>query len=131
MSTVGYYITCDDAICDECAPAGFADGDYSFWDGFEDWDEPIAISSGDELDAPTHCVDCEALIAHQLTSVGYEYVADAIERGVRDGDGRHCIHRAWWEQYGAEIDDDRVRDIVTAMAEKWPERDEYSPTPTS
>ena len=128
MSVIGYYITCDDAICEECAPADFEDGDYSEWRGFEDWSEPIAILSDTESDTPTHCAECESLIGHALTSDGYEYVAEHIANAARDDGGRRCITRQWWERYGSELYGRQLPQIVGAMISTWPERDKFSPS---
>lgn len=92
---IGYYVTCDDALCADCAPAGFAESDYSEWEGFDGWSEPIAIFPSTESDTPTHCAECEALIPHDLTPDGLAYVA---ERLAAD-DGRPEIHAMWAEAY--------------------------------
>ena len=92
---IGYYLSCDDAVCDDCAPKGFREGDYSEWLGFEDWTEPIPIMQDDECDTPTHCVDCRELIPHALTSHGYAYVLEAV--GSLQGDTE--VLQAWSERY--------------------------------
>lgn len=127
MSVIGYYVTCDDAVCTDCAPDGFADGDYAEWAGFESWEEPIAIMSDEESDSPTHCRECEALIAITMTSDGYRYVAEHVTDAAQNDGGRRCITRQWWQEYGDGIEESDLREIISAMVATWPERDEYSP----
>ena len=110
---IGYYLNADDAVCAEHY-------EPENWEGFEGWDEPLAIFEHDEADSPTHCTVCEDVIEHSLTSEGYDYVREALDRAVA-GDGRRCIVRAWVETYLA--DDEAA---ISAVAD-WPERDDYSP----
>src|SRR5215831_15331661 len=70
---LGYYVTCDDALCRDC----FDKPGYT-WPGFEGWEEPIAIFNDSESDTPTHCCQCGAVIRHDLTPDGGEYVKDAV-----------------------------------------------------
>jgi hypothetical protein len=122
MTVLGYYVTCDDAICKRCWDA---QGGLAGWPGFENWTSPIPIPPGPlgQGDTPTHCRTCEALIPHRLTSDGLEYVREAYREAAaalmsNRGGGRPCIVRAWVLQYlpsQAHI----VRD--------WPTRDQYSP----
>lgn len=121
MEPIGYYLTCDDAVCAEHVTViadGYDVGTYFIsgeqWAGFEDWPDPLPIFWSDEADTPTHCVECEALIPHRLTDYGMEYVREALEMPG----GRRCIERAWVLEYlpsQAHI----VRD--------WPTHDAYSP----
>lgn len=92
MQPIGFYVTCDDAECVDCH-------DPDAWPGFEGWDEPIAIFSLTEADAPTHCSKCEAVIPHALTSDGVAYVQDLLDAG----DGRPEIHAVWVEVYGDSL----------------------------
>ena len=99
MWPIGYYLTCDDAVCDDCFDPGS-------WEGFEDWDEPLAIFADTESDTPTHCVRCHALIPHELTTEGYRYVREAVAEGSnrlgmseRDYRYRQSILDAWAEEY--------------------------------
>ena len=99
---IGYYVTCDDAICRNCAPAGFADGDYSEWPGFEGWEEPLAIFNDTDADTPTHCRQCGAVIRHDLTADGARYVMDAIAEFIA-GDGHNPdVMAQWWDAYGED-----------------------------
>jgi hypothetical protein len=128
MTTIlGYYTTCDDALCKGCYKATGGLAQWRAAGGFEGWPSPLSIKSGaeGEADTPTHCERCEALIPHRLTSEGLEYVREAYRNeaaalmGNRGG-GRPCIVRAWVLEYlpsQAHI----VRD--------WPTRDQWSPTP--
>lgn len=88
MEPIGYYVTCDDAVCAE-------DFDPATWEGFEDWDEPLAIFADTESDTPTHCVACRDLIPHALTSDGYIYVWDALNEGT----GIESVLDAWADEY--------------------------------
>jgi hypothetical protein len=108
METLGWYVTCDDAVCVECAPAGFADGDYRAWLRFPGWAGPIEITDGggSESDTPTHCHVCEALIPHRLTPDGYAYVGERLRDHLADGGGRAEIQRAWFDAYGDGLDDE-------------------------
>lgn len=120
MTTLGYYLTCDDAVCTRCydetggLETWLADG------GFEDWPDPLEITSSDESDTPTHCGICEALIPHQLTNYGMDYVREALADAVKADNhfGRRAIVRAWVEEYLPEH-----ADQVAA----WPTTDAYSP----
>jgi hypothetical protein len=129
MGVIGYYVTCDDAMCANCAPDGFADGDYTDWSGFEGWTEPIAIFDDSESDSTTFCKVCESLIPQTLTSVG---IADLVERmtetvkDAKDG-GRRCILRQVWEQYSADVDESDLRAILAAFVATFPRSDQYSP----
>lgn len=104
MSVVGYYITCDDAVCEDCAPAGFNEGDYSQWDGFESWEEPIVIFRDTESDTPTNCKECGEVIPHALTREGYAYVEQYMRDDIKDAlcETNHrgvAVVHAWLEQY--------------------------------
>lgn len=107
--TLGYYVTCDDALCEDCF---HADG-YE-WPGFEGWEAPLAISETDEADTPTHCVECKDLIPHELTKGGYAYVEGAIEGLIVHDDGEGEIVRAWWQAYRDDIQTD---DIISECIE--------------
>jgi hypothetical protein len=127
---IGYWLTCDDAVCTACAPSGFAEDDFSEWPGFESWDEPLIITAEDESDSPTHCSVCESLIEHRLTSDGYAYVAQAMAEHLSEMDshpddrtGRACILKAWWNAYGDDSDNSGLDVDVSS----WPDHDEYSP----
>ena len=96
------------AVCDSCATA----------DEARAW-SPIFADS--ETDSPTHCERCEDLIPEALTGDGARYVADALIDGMR-GDGRPCVLRQWWEEYG-----DVVAEYVGDFYAKAPATDAYSP----
>jgi hypothetical protein len=64
--------------------------------GFESWDEPIAIFAWSEADVPTHCRICGVLIPHALTEDGHAYVRDRIERR----EGRADALNQWAVEYG-------------------------------
>jgi hypothetical protein len=113
MTVLGYYVDCDTAHCADCV-------DLEGWEGFEDWDEPLAISAWDESDTPTHCAICESLIPHGLTSDGLAYVAEHFDRAVAVDGGRRCIVRAWVETYAEDPE-------ARATVEGWPTSDDYSP----
>lgn len=101
---LGYYVTCDDAVCADCAPAGFEDGDYHAWLGFKGWESPIAIFMDAESGSPTHCHVCGAVIAHDLTPDGEAYVLDAIADLAGDP-GSHSadVMAQWWAAYRERI----------------------------
>lgn len=65
-------------------------------------DDPDAhpIFGDGEADTPTHCLNCEALLAHNLTPDGMEYVRDALT----DGTGRPDVLAAWRTAYGYVMD---------------------------
>ena len=128
MTLIGYWVSCDDAQCCDCYQrSGGLDG-WLADGGFEGWDEPIAIHDvGDPSDSPTHCCDCEALIAHELTSDGLDYVAETIEDAIcNPGDHRRCIVRQWAAEYGAAAE---VDPGLLEQAARWPDHDASSPTP--
>lgn len=110
---IGYYLNCDDAVCTDDAPAGFANEDYSEWSGFEGWETPAVIFDHEESDTPTHCKTCEALIPHALTSDGADYVAEKI--GSNLGDTGHTVRYVseWWDEYGDGLSEDQLREIIT------------------
>lgn len=86
---LGVYVDCDTAVCADCH-------DPSTWEGFEDWDEPLAIFPDSEADTPNHCAQCHALIPHALTGDGLAYVADAL----RERTGSESVLDAWAAEYG-------------------------------
>lgn len=122
MKMVGVYITCDDALCTNCAHrrfvfvSGESEGDP--WDilvrnwrkagGFESWDEPAVIFDDTESDSPTHCKKCGELIPHDLTPDGYRLVEDSTWAQIREfvehraTPNAHSVKvvHAWLEQYG-------------------------------
>lgn len=69
-------------------------------DAGHDDDDAHPIPYDTEADTPTHCHKCDALIAHDLTRDGYEYVAEALA----DGAGRPDVLAAWREEWGAIIE---------------------------
>ena len=97
----GMYVTCDDAICIHCWKAD------PTWIPFEEWEDPAPIFFNNESDTPTHCVKCEALIDHALTSDGYEYVAEAIADFLTNDSGRYKIVMAWALNY-SDTDPDEL-----------------------
>ena len=126
MSVEGYYVTCDDALCTDCAPAGFAEGDFSEYAGFEDWTEPIAIFGDTESDSVTHCAECGAIIEHDLTAEGYAAVNEAIREGFAGGI-QNPVTVLWIDSF--EDYDDDVRDAATFYRlmprdTEWIERDD-------
>lgn len=104
MSTLGHYITCDDALCDTC----FNDPEY-VWPGFESWEAPLTIMDTTASDTPTHCCECHELIPHELTPDGYGYVESAIEGLILGDGGSGEVVKAWWLEYG---DDCELKDII-------------------
>lgn len=113
MAKDAYYLT-DAAVlhCEDCAP-----------DGAE-------LVTG-ETDSPSHCDDCGALLAQDLTSDGVRYVEDAIREHIRaavfvqsDGRefyaGRAGVLDDWREEFGDALDAklcetfDSVRERQTA-----------------
>lgn len=120
MSTDGYYINCDDALCFPCLceeyDAASIEGCEETWraeGGFEDWDSPLLIDAFESVDAPTHCYKCDKLLTLSLTSEGRRYVAEAL---MTDEGGRPEIRKAWAEEFEEEL----AREDVLA---------EYSATP--
>jgi hypothetical protein len=111
--TLGYYVTCDDALCVECcrdlpevndAP----NHDYPWWSGFESWESPLAISESDESDSPTHCDKCGIVIEHDLTDDGYHMVFEAVLQGFVEGKQNPVVIQ-WleaYEEYMQERDDE-------------------------
>jgi hypothetical protein len=113
---IGYYTDCDTAICRDCAPAGFASGDYSQWAGFEGWESPSAIFMDSESDSPTQCAKCEAVICHDLTPDGAEYVIEAIGEFITGNGHTPDVMAQWWDAYSDSLDASDMRDIIeTAM----------------
>lgn len=88
----GYYINCDDALCEDHF-------DPDSWDGFEEWEEPLTITIFEEADTPTHCVECGVLIRHNLTEDGYDYVHEAINDCLRAGK-LNPVTFQWADYYG-------------------------------
>lgn len=74
----GAYITCDDALCDDCMV-------NHKWEVFEDWPAPLSIDGDDESDSCTHCCECGVLIEHRLTDDGYEAFCEAIRADLKAG----------------------------------------------
>jgi hypothetical protein len=113
---MGWYVNCDDAVCRDCAPAGFKlfPADYSAWPGFEGWEEPLAICNDDESDSVTHCRECGAVIAHDLTADGGESVKDAVAELISEP-GSHTadVIAQWFDAYaGTALDDKDCADIL-------------------
>lgn len=116
---LGWYVDCDSAVCRNCAPTGFADGDFSEWRGFEGWEEPAAICYDDESDSVTHCRECGAVIAHNLTAEGTSYVLSAITEFISEGAASHNpdVMAQWWDAYYRTFDKcDLIEVIERAMA---------------
>jgi hypothetical protein len=119
---IGYRVTCEDAQCSDCYQRA---GGLTAWlsaGGFEDWREPIPISSeGDPADSPTHCRDCHALIPHQLTKAGLTLVAQTI----RDAIAYPWAHslpsvRLWAAVYGELTD---LPSELLAVTQSWPDQE--------
>jgi hypothetical protein len=106
---IGYYVTCDDAVCADCAPSGFAQGDYSGWPEFEGWEEPIAITMDDESDSITHCRECSRVIRHDLTPDGTAYLIDSLAEQISEP-GSHTadVMAQWWDAYGEDLDENTL-----------------------
>lgn len=85
----GFYVVIDDQaivpLCADCAEAARPDGIPEEW-------EPLGAG---EVDGPTHCDTCGALIVERLTPDGVDYVRGAIAQGA----GRAEILEAWREAY--------------------------------
>lgn len=98
---MGWYTDCDSAICRNCAPKGFARGDFRKWGGFEGWESPIAVCFDDERDSVTQCRACEAVIAHDLTVDGTIYVLRAITEFIASGGTVPTadVMAQWWDAY--------------------------------
>lgn len=102
---IGYYITCDDALCDECFRDN-TDGSYEDavrrWEeagGFEGWEAPLAIFEDTEADTPTHCCECGMVLDHALTDDGYTYVLDSVVQCFREGK-QNPVTVQWIETFG-------------------------------
>lgn len=111
---MGWYVDCDSAVCRDCAPRGFGSGDYSEWPGFEGWESPLAICYDNESDSVTHCRQCGAVIAHDLTPDGAEAVKDAVAELISEP-GSHTadVVAQWWEAYaGTALDDKDYADVL-------------------
>ncbi len=98
MRILGWYVGEDmyGPYCPACYEGmGLAGGD-----GRSDADCPI-FSIGHEADAPSHCAECDALIPHDLTPDGVEYVREAVREAAQNpGDGwRAKITEQWREEY--------------------------------
>ena len=92
---IGYYVAPNmlGPFCPHCyEELGYADQDTG-----EERDVPI-FACGHEADTPSHCAQCEALIPHDLTPDGLEYVREAVE-GLTVGQGSADIVRQWQEFY--------------------------------
>jgi hypothetical protein len=109
---LGWYVTCDDAVCRSCAPDGFAAGDYSEWGGFESWETPAAITFSDESDSVTHCRECSAVIGHDLTPDGTRYVLTAITEFITGEGHTPDVMAQWWDAYCDTFDEADLRDII-------------------
>lgn len=91
---IGYYVGEDmfGPYCPNCYAATMTpDGEP------RESDTPI-FACGHEADTPSHCGLCEALIPHDLTPDGVEYVRDAVRR-LQAGEGREEIVRQWQDYY--------------------------------
>ena len=99
---LGFYITCDDAVCLDCIELDSA-GNVVGWEGFEDWTEPIAIWAALETDVPFHCSKCDVLIPVTLTADGGAFVADAILYALEKGEVNPTVVR-WAQAYGDDCD---------------------------
>jgi|SRR5581483_7724006 len=121
---MGYYVDCDSAVCRDCAPAGFAGGDYSQWEGFEGWESPIAIFMDGESDSPTHCCKCSAVIAHDLTIDGAVYVRDAIAEFISGNGHAPDVMAQWWDAYGDTFNSDDLALIAGTVAAPTADADE-------
>jgi hypothetical protein len=116
---MGWYTDCDSAVCRNCAPSGFARGDFSEWGGFEGWEEPAAICYDDESDGPTHCVKCSAVITHDLTCDGTRYVLNSVLEFITDGSHTPDVMAQWWDAYYETFDKaDLIEVIEKAMVAK-------------
>ncbi len=103
MAIVGYYLTCDDAYCEEHA-------DLEGWEGFEGWEAPIAIDDQEAVDSPIHCEECGVLLETDLTSDGYKYVLDAILEDFMDGKRNPVTHA--WAKYFSQYADWGFSDVL-------------------
>lgn len=117
---LGYYVTCDDAVCSHCATIV-----NQKWPGFEDWDEPIPIFRDTELDSPVGCSECGSLIPVRLTEDGYNYVVEEIRDYLKSGPSLNSAHiYALWGEYGdtmvhvdlleivKDVDTDELKDFI-------------------
>jgi hypothetical protein len=93
---VGYYFGGSDAICADCVAAEAGLAAEVQHDSDTGDDQIAAIFPDTESDSPEHCLQCEALILHNLTADGYAYVAEALA----DGGGRMEILNTWQAAYG-------------------------------
>lgn len=130
MTITGYYVTCDDSICSDCAAddaysctnpqceakwtvrdgwgeAICGDGDSGQHSVFEDWYNPQPITYDQKSDTPTHCYKCGEVIEHTLTREGAEYVLEAIRENCRNG-YRNLAVVQWWNYYG-DTDSDLIQ----------------------
>lgn len=112
---IGWYVTCDDAVCRNCAPKGFANGDFHKWGGFEGWESPAEICFNDESDSVTHCCKCSAVIAHDLTIDGARYVLSSITEFIANGaDNGHDpdVMAQWWDAYYDTFGESDLREVI-------------------
>jgi len=114
---IGYYVTCDDAVCRDCIPDAdaWSRGDYTGWDGFEGWEEPAVIFTDTESDTPTHCGTCGAVIRHDLTADGARYVMEAIAEFIAGEGHNPDVMAQWWDAYGEDeyaLDRNDVCEII-------------------
>ena len=111
FDVLGYYPLLGDAygepFCADCAP----------WHGVkcvccQPWDieKAAPIFRDSESDTPTHCVACEALIHHSLTTDGVGYVYEALQIGT----GRPEILAVWRDAYAHELEA-----AAEGLAELW------------
>jgi hypothetical protein len=113
MNPIGYYVSCDDAICEDCAPEPVK-GVTWIVPGFMGG-EPIPIYRDTEADTPTHCCECGDLIPHALTREGYAYVLERALSHAADSTGVKCPRpngslvaghgtlAEWWNKYSDGI----------------------------
>lgn len=114
---MGWYVDCDSAVCRNCVPKGFASGDFREWGGFESWEEPLPICFDDESDSVTHCRECGAVIAHDLTIDGTQIVLDTIMEFICDGSHNAEVMAQWWDAYADTFSESDLREVIEqAMA---------------
>lgn len=124
---LGYYVDCDSALCRDCIPdaSAWAGGDYAGWPGFEDWESPAAIFNDTESDSPTHCAQCGAVIAHDLTPDGTRYVMDAIAEFCADGGHHADVMAQWWDAYADTLNENDLALIAGTFASPANDADKW------
>ena len=91
---------CGGAICDRLKLAGEAPENPSDEYSFDSDEYPkVADVENEESDTPQHCGQCHVFLENPLTSDGYKYVGEKLDR---TGAGLFEVESEWASFYGFE-----------------------------